>query len=270
MKIAIVGVGMIGGAVARAARGLSGVQEIVGIEPLASHAAQALELGLVDIVASEVPADADLVVLAAPNEQLPDWVVALRDHAGVVMDVGSVKGYIVREVRRRLGETPANFVPCHPLAGSEKHGPANAPGDLFRNRLVIVLPQRASSAAAVRRARAFWSGLGAILHEMDIDTHDRTLAATSHLPHLLAFAFMCSIRDEDLRYSGGGFADFSRIAASSPELWWGIFRLNREELLQALDGFQNQVDALRAALVTDAEADGLALLAEAAGRRRQL
>ena len=119
-------------------------------------------------------------------------------------------------------------------------------------------------------ASQFWSDLGARLHVMNVFDHDVTLATTSHLPHLLAFAFMRAIADEELQFSGGGFADFTRIAASNPELWWKIFRFNQAPLLLALDAFNEEVLALRKALEAGDETRGIALLEEAANRRRQL
>jgi prephenate dehydrogenase len=270
MKITIVGTGMIGGAVARAARLLPGVTAIVGVDSNAAHAASARALGLVDTCIDEVPADADLVVIATPNEAIPDWVIRLQNHAGVVMDVGSVKRHVLDTVRASLGRLPPRFVPCHPLAGSEKHGPEHAPADLFRDRLVILTPDKETSPEAVDLAARFWRDLGALLHVMDSASHDDRLAVTSHLPHLLAFAFMASIGDDDLRFSGGGFRDFSRIAASSPELWWAIFKLNQAPLTAALDRFDAEIASLRRALLSGRDDEGLRVLSEAATRRRKI
>ena len=270
MKLVVVGTGMIGGAVARAARQVDSINSIIGIDHHPAHARTALQLGLVDSIVDEVPADASIIVIATPNEHIPEWIARLQAHEGVVVDVGSVKGFIVDTVRARLGRLPANYVPCHPLAGSEKHGPEHAPADLFRDRLLILAPETETSAGAVLVARQFWSDLGARLHVMNVVDHDVTLAATSHLPHLLAFAFMRVIADEELQFSGGGFADFTRIAASNPELWWKIFRFNQAPLLQALDTFNEEVLSLRKALEAGDEAGGLTLLEEAASRRRQL
>ena len=270
MKLVVVGTGMIGGAVARAARQVDSINSIIGIDHHPAHARTALQLGLVDSIVDEVPADASIIVIATPNEHIPEWIARLQAHEGVVVDVGSVKGFIVDTVRARLGRLPANYVPCHPLAGSEKHGPEHAPTDLFRDRLLILAPETETSAGAVLVARQFWSDLGARLHVMNVVDHDVTLAATSHLPHLLAFAFMRVIADEELQFSGGGFADFTRIAASNPELWWKIFRFNQAPLLQALDAFNEEVLSLRKALEAGDEAGGLTLLVEAASRRRQL
>lgn len=270
MNVTIIGTGMIGGAVARSARRLAGVREVVGVDNKASHATEAVELGLVHRSSAGVPGDADIVVIATPSEFIADWIVELRDHPGVVLDVGSVKGHIIDTVRQRIGTLPSRYVPCHPLAGSEKHGPQNAPDELFRGRLLIMTPVAETDPGAIAQARRFWRDLGAILHEMEPSEHDRTVAMTSHLPHLLAFAFMHGIADEDLRFSGGGFKDFSRIAASSPDLWWKIFELNREPVLAALDRFLIDVGAVRQALERGQADLGIALLEEAAARRRKL
>ncbi len=270
MKLVVIGTGMIGGAVARAARQVVSIDTIVGIDHYPAHARTALQLGLVDQIVDDVPADASIIVIATPNEHIPGWIQRLQMHQGVVVDVGSVKGFIVDTVRAQLGRLPANYVPCHPLAGSEKHGPENAPADLFRNRLLILSPEAETSAAAVQVARQFWTDLGAQLHDMNVVDHDLTLAATSHLPHLLAFAFMRAIADEDLQFSGGGFADFTRIAASNPELWWKIFRFNQVPLLRALAAFNEEVLGLKDALEAGDDERGVALLEGAANRRRQL
>ncbi|MBM4203296.1 MAG: prephenate dehydrogenase/arogenate dehydrogenase family protein [Gammaproteobacteria bacterium] len=270
MKIAIVGTGMIGGAVARAARRLRSVREVTGVDNNPVHAADAVRLGLVQRMQADVPDDADIVVIATPSEAIADRVIELRDHRGVIIDVGSVKGAIVSAVRARLGSAPPRYVPCHPLAGSEKHGPAHAPEQLFHERLLILTPLPETDPRAIATAEVFWRDLGSILHTMPLEDHDRILARTSHLPHLLAFAFMHGIADEELRFSGGGFRDFSRIAASSPELWWKIFELNRDTLLAAVDRFDADLKALREALATNDSRTGLRLLAEAADRRRKL
>lgn len=270
MKVTVIGTGMIGGAVALAARRLATVREVSGVDNNPAHARQALELGLVHHLAEQVPPDADLIVIATPSESIADQVVELRDHPGVIIDVGSVKGPILESVRARLGALPPRFVPCHPLAGSEKHGPAHAPENLFAERLVILTPAAETDPAAVERAEVFWRDLGALLYTMDVAEHDRILARTSHLPHLLAFAFMLGIADEELRFSGGGFKDFSRIAASSPQLWWKIFELNQAPLLAALQRFESDIGALRSALERGDAATGIGLLAAAAERRRKL
>jgi 3-phosphoshikimate 1-carboxyvinyltransferase len=270
MKVAIVGTGMIGGAVARAARRLKSVREVTGVDNNPAHADDALRLGLVQHMRADVPPDADIVVIATPSETIAERVIELREHRGVIIDVGSVKGAIVNVIRSRLGAAPPRYVPCHPLAGSEKHGPVHAPEQLFHERLLILTPLPETDPGAVATAEVFWRDLGAILHTMPLEEHDRILARTSHLPHLLAFAFMHGIADEELRFSGGGFRDFSRIAASSPELWWKIFELNRGPLLAAVDRFETDVTALREALTSSDAQTGLRLLAAAANRRRKL
>ncbi len=271
MKIAVVGTGLLGGAVARAARQQGVATEIVGVEPDAGHARLALEHGVVDRIEPEVPEDAALVVLCCPSDRVAEWAQRLRAHPAPVCDVGSVKAPIVDHLRARMnGGFPARFVPCHPIAGSEKSGPAHAPSDLFRGRIIVLTPVPENDADAVETVRAFWAALGGEVIRLDAGNHDRVLAVTSHLPHYLAYAFMLQVEEEDLPLSGGGFSDFTRIAAANPDMWWRIFKMNREALLAGLDGFEANLRLLRQALEADDDEGGLGLLRQAARRRSQL
>ena len=269
MKVTIVGTGLIGGAVAKAARAHRAASELIGVEPNAEHAALALKEGVVDRIEPAVPADADLIVLACPSDLVAGWVQSLASHSGVICDVGSVKAPIV-DALQRDGGLPPRFVPSHPIAGSERSGPAHAPADLFDQRLVVLTPEPQTDAAALAAVTEFWQALGAETSVLSSAEHDRILALTSHLPHYLAYAFMLQVDEPALALSGGGFSDFTRIAAANPDMWWRIFTMNRAALDAALDEFEANLAELRAALAADDEATGLALLRQAARRRQQL
>ncbi len=271
MKLAVVGTGLIGGAVARAARARGAADAIYGVEPNSEHAAMALEGGVVDEIVDSVPADADLIALCCPSDRVAEWAVALADHAGAVFDVGSVKAPIVGEVRSAMnGQFPARFVPSHPIAGSEKTGPAHAPLDLFSDRAVVLTPEPDTELDAVEAVRTFWKRLGGQVIQLDAHEHDRILAVTSHLPHYLAYAFMLQVSENDISLSGGGFSDFTRIAAANPEMWWRIFKMNRTALLDELSGFEANMAQLKKALEDDDDSLGMALLRKAASKRSKL
>ncbi len=271
MKLAIVGTGMIGGAVARAARTRQVASHITGVEPNGDHAATALEFGVVDSIATDVPTDADFIVLCCPSDQVAGWVVKLKDRAVPICDVGSVKAPIITELRRLLdGAFPNHFVPSHPIAGSEKTGPAHAPSDLFDGRAVALTPVAESDPSTVAQVEKFWQALGAHVLNLEAAEHDELLAVTSHLPHYLAFAFMLQVEHEALALAGGGFSDFTRIAASNPEMWWRIFKMNQGALLGGLGEFEANLARLREALENEDDELGLDLLNKAARRRNEL
>ena len=259
---------MIGGSVALASR--TGFGRIVALDPDAVHAEQALSAGIIDERVAEVPADTDAVLIACPSDGIADWVVQLADHAATVIDAGSVKGAILEQVEAQLGRIPANFVPAHPIAGLERSGPSAADAGLFQDKLVIVCPTPSTSAQHLEQASAFWQATGARLQEMDPREHDRIYARTSHLPHLLAFAYLLGVDEADLAHTGGGFRDFSRIGGSDPDMWSAVFELNRSALLEALNGFERDLAAFREALESGDLARCRTLIARARARRELL
>ncbi len=237
---------MIGASVALALR--DQFDRISIVEPNDEHAEHALSTGQADERVDTVPAHVDAVLLACPSDRIAGWVVRLADHEGLVLDTGSVKGAIVREVRNALGHLPANWIAGHPIAGLERTGPAVADGDLFRDRKVILAPGPEVSVADLDRAKGWWQATGALIEQMDPDEHDRIYARTSHLPHLLAFAYLLGVEEADLAHTGGGFRDFSRIGGSDPVMWSGVFERNRPALLAALDTFEAHLDEFRQAI----------------------
>lgn len=265
--LAIVGVGLIGGSIGKAAKERGIAAQIVGIEANAASAKWALANGLIDRVADVVPEQADLIALCVPSDLVSDWVVKLADHRAPMFDVGSVKGPIVEAIAARQS-VPGQFLPCHPISGSEKSGPQAADATLFDGCTLAMTPLEQTTAESQRACTEFWQALGASVVRMSPQDHDAALAATSHLPHLLAFAYMAQVSDEHLPLTGGGFRDFTRIAAANPELWWRIMRLNRGALSEALDDYSQNLAALVAALEQGDEATGLALI-RAAARKRQ-
>ena len=265
--LAIVGVGLIGGSIGKAAKQRGLVERIVGVEPDPDSALWAVENRVLDAVAAEVPAEADLIALCVPSDLVAQWVITLADHPATIFDVGSVKSPIIKEIER-THTPPPRFVPCHPISGSEKSGPQAADGDLFDGCTVVLTPLANTASAAQQACASFWEALGASLVSMTADEHDAALAVTSHLPHLLAFAFMEQVTDQHLPLTGGGFRDFSRIAAANPDLWWRIMQLNQGALSQALEDYSNNLRALADAIESGDESQGLALIEAAAQKRR--
>ncbi len=265
--LAIVGVGLIGGSIGKAAKERGIAAQIVGIEANAASAEWALANGLIDRVTDFVPEQADLIALCVPSDLVSDWVVKLTDHPAPIFDVGSVKGPIVEAIAARQS-VPGQFLPCHPISGSEKSGPQAADANLFDGCTVVITPLEHTTAESQGTCTEFWKALGASIVRMSPQDHDAALAATSHLPHLLTFAYMAQVSNEHLPLTGGGFRDFTRIAAANPELWWRIMRLNRGALSEALDDYSRNLAALVAALEQGDEATGLALI-RAAARKRQ-
>ena len=248
-QIAIIGVGFIGGCLASAIKKLKICDRLIGVEPSSENCEYILEKGLVDEVVEEVPDDIDLIFIALPNDLVAEWVCKLRSHKALVLDVASVKGEILKRVESELGELPKNYVPCHPIAGSEKTGPRASRSSLFENKPVVIVPHQNQSPGSKKIVMEFWSDLRSICFELSAEEHDSILAKTSHLPHVLAYAFMSTLNKNDINHSGGGLEDFTRIAGANPEMWWEIFSLNQIELAKAMDEFQQAFSILRGAIL---------------------
>jgi prephenate dehydrogenase len=267
-KLAIFGVGLIGGSLARALRAPPAAQhplvQIVGIDRSASSAARALELGVIDHAAAlndetgiaQALADADIVVIAAPVAQTQSLLEQIARHLGprtIVTDAGSTKCGVIAAARTALGSRIGQFVPGHPIAGRESSGVDAAQAGLYEGRNVVLCPLPENARADVERIGAMWRAAGARLHEMSAEQHDAVFAAVSHLPHVASFAMVEAILrapDAALKFSfaAGGFRDFTRIAASSPEMWRDICMANRAALLQELDTYTGVLATLRAAI----------------------
>jgi prephenate dehydrogenase len=258
-RLAIVGVGLLGGSIARAARARAAAAEIVGIGRDRGRLAVPLRDGALDRATTDLREGvegADLVVLGATvaaNAELLERVWAVAADATLVTDVGSTKRSIVRAAERLGAARPLAFVGSHPMAGSERSGYAASSADLFERALVIVTPTEATPPQAVKGITTFWEALGARVTALDPESHDRAVAAISHLPHLVAWALMAAVaRDgaDALPLAARGFRDTTRIAASDPAMWAEILLDNRDAVLgravefrRALDGLEGLVRA---------------------------
>src|SRR5450631_3856473 len=269
-KIALIGFGLIGGSIARAARRQGLAAEIVTTARSARSRARVSELGIVDRVVetnAEAVKDADLVILCIPVGACGPVAQEIADHlkpGAIVSDVGSVKGAVVRDMAPYLPEG-VHFVPAHPVAGTEHSGPDSGFAELFINRWCILTPPEGTDPNAVEKLGAFWTALGARVEVMTPDHHDLVLAITSHLPHLIAYTIVGTADElaqvtssEVIKFSPGGFRDFTRIAASDPPMWRDVFLANKEAVLEMLGTFNEDLSKLTRAI---RRGDGEALFA---------
>lgn len=264
--LAVVGVGLIGGSVAAAARQRGVVSAVHGIDPNPEHLRIGTALGFLTSTAAAPGAElatADLVVVSAPVPALAQTIAEVLGFVAptaVVTDVGSTKAHVVDELARqpRAGQ----FVGGHPLAGSEKAGPAHARADLFQGKLVILTPTAKTVPATLARTVEFWQALGARTAILDPLAHDETLAFTSHLPNVVSFALAGQTPPTMLPYTASGFRDMTRLAGSDPELWAGILLTNRRWVRLALEQLQARLADFAAALTEGEPAALLTLLRE--------
>lgn len=254
--LAIVGVGLLGGSLGLAAKSRGLVRRVVGIGRDPARLELAKGLGAIDDLATEfagaIPA-ADLVVVCTPVDLIAKHVLEIAAFAKpgcVVTDVGSTKGEIVAALAN-LAPGRVSFVGSHPMAGSEKKGPAHAVGELFQNRATILTPTAESDPDAVARLKRFWEGIGCRVVMMTPAEHDRAVAAISHLPHAVAAALAGATDPAHLGIAAGGFRDTTRIAGASAAIWEPIFRTNRYEVLAACDRFSERFDEFRKLLAAD-------------------
>lgn len=258
-RLTVIGLGLIGGSLAKALR-LSGfAEQVVGYDQRAGDACKGLELGVVDLAAESLQdavQGAEVVVLAVPVRAVESVLAEIRpylDEKVIITDVGSVKGCFVDSVRKVYGKVPATVVPGHPIAGSEKSGVLAANEELFRKHKVILTPLPNTDAKAEALITRMWQSTGAEVLRMSVEHHDEVLAATSHLPHLIAFSLVDTLAGEGdnkeiFRYAAGGFRDFTRIAASDPVMWHDIFLTNRDATLRVLDHFSQGLQSVREAI----------------------
>jgi prephenate dehydrogenase len=277
-KLAIIGVGLIGGSVALALREEGAVREVVGCGRGSANLTKAVALGVIDHFTHDVSAavkGADMVLLSVPLGAMRDTLMAMQGSLAenaVVTDAGSVKGSVVDDVRAVFGEIPGFFVPGHPIAGTERSGADAAFAELYRNRRVILTPLPETDRLALQRVEKMWRQCGAEVVQMAVEHHDEVLAATSHLPHMLAFTLVDSLarmkeNDEIFRFAAGGFRDFTRIASSNPVMWRDICIANRQSLNQMLTRFADELHEL-AALLQAGDERGLLEIFERAKQAR--
>ncbi len=285
--MAILGVGLIGGSLALALRTKRACRSIIGFGRSRDRLQKAVALGVIDEFSLDVGRavrGADIVVLATPlntTEKLFEAMrTALKD--GVILtDVGSAKGSVVEAAHKTLDHLLSRFVPGHPIAGTEKSGVEAAFAGLFEAHRVILTPLPETAVHAVEMVRKMWEITGAEVVQLSVEHHDEILAATSHLPHLLAYALVDCLaglrdRDEIFEFAAGGFADFTRIASSSPQMWHDICLSNRDQVLNALNKFDTQLRMIRTAIENNDSTSLLNVFTRAkdardrfAGRRRR-
>ena len=259
-RVALIGIGLIGSSLAHVIRREKIASHIAGYAKSVETRRTAKQLGLVDSMhetAALAVANADLVILCVPvgacGEIAKEIGVVLKPGA-ILTDVGSVKAAVVRDVSPHL-PVGVHFVPGHPIAGTEQSGPASGFADLFVKRWCILTPLPASDSSAIARLEKFWHSCGSEVEMMTPEHHDLVLAITSHLPHLIAYNTVATAADleevtdsEVIKYSAGGFRDFTRIAASDPTMWRDVFLNNREAVLEMLGRFSEDLSALQRAI----------------------
>ena len=259
-RLALIGVGLIGSSIARAARSAGVVRSIAATARSDATRRRVAELGIADQVSETNAAaveGADLVIVCVPVGQCGDVAQEIGAHlktGATVSDVGSVKCSVIRDMAPHLPEG-VHFVPAHPVAGTEHSGPDSGFAELFVNRWCILTPPENADPWAVERVAAFWRALGANVETMAAEHHDLVLAITSHVPHLIAYSIVGTAddlqtvtRSEVMKFSAGGFRDFTRIAASDPTMWRDVFLHNKEAVLEMLGRFNEDVTALARAI----------------------
>ena len=261
--LTLVGTGLIGGSFALALKEAGAVRTVLGVGRNPARLTVARELGLIDRTADWVEAgQADCILLALPVGETETVLRQLAPHlkpGAIVTDAGSTKANVAAAARTALGARFTDFVPGHPIAGSEQSGPGAARADLYRGKRVVLTPQAGTRDEATATVRALWEAAGAQVETLDAALHDRVFAAVSHLPHLAAFALVDELAQRAdsetfFRFAASGFRDFTRIAGSSPEMWRDIALANRPAVLAELDAYMEALQAIRAAVsAEDAE-----------------
>ncbi|HEY5899585.1 MAG TPA: prephenate dehydrogenase/arogenate dehydrogenase family protein [Burkholderiales bacterium] len=277
MRLAVIGVGLIGGSFALALKQARRVSHVVGVGRNQANLEAARSRGIIDSIAADpaaAAAGADVVLVAAPVAQFAAIFSRLSDCKALITDAGSTKRDVIAAARRGLGGRLAQFVPGHPIAGAEQSGAAAASADLFRGRRVVLTPLPENRPESIRAIEELWQACGARLTRLDAERHDAVLAAVSHLPHALAFALVQDVARRDnaeelFSYAAGGFRDFTRIASSHPEMWRDICIANRDRLLEELKRYGAALARLQG-LLDAGDAAGLEkLFAEARDARNR-
>ncbi|MEQ1559156.1 MAG: prephenate dehydrogenase/arogenate dehydrogenase family protein [Methyloglobulus sp.] len=263
-KLCIIGVGLMGGSIARAVRQRNLCKTIVGFgrEEDLDNLSVAKKLGIIDDYSqdlSQVLENADLIVIATPVGAIKSVFAQLKpfwSSQAIYTDVGSTKANVLAAALDVFGYIPANLVPAHPIAGAEQSGAIASVNDLFVNKRLIITPDKATLLDAVQTMRAFWEQLGMQVAIMDADHHDAVLAATSHLPHIVAFAMvdMLGHKDEQseiFKYAASGFRDFTRIASSDPTMWLDICAANKNEIIPLIQQLKDELDKIQQFLDAD-------------------
>jgi len=255
-RLCVIGVGLIGGSLARALRAAGEVEAIVGCGRNEANLRRAVELGVIDSFETDpgrAVRGADMVLVAVPLGAMRQVFAAIKnalDDDAVLTDAGSAKASVIEDARVAFGRVPVTFVPGHPIAGTENSGVEASFAELYQNRRVILTPQPETESRATDRVRAMWKAAGAVVSEMDAAHHDQVLAATSHLPHVLAYTLVDTLarmdqQQEIFDYAAGGFRDFTRIASSDPVMWRDICLANGAALTAMIERFSTDLDSLK-------------------------
>lgn len=252
-QVAIIGLGLMGASIAAGIKQQGLAATVVAWDADATSLELGCDLGLIDQASDSIgdaTREADLIILSVPVQALAGVLSQITLNGQIITDVSSVKGFVIDTVKAAFGEIPANFVPGHPIAGSEKHGVMAANPDLFRRHRVILTPLEQTSEQSTEKVTHLWTSLGAEVVRMTPEHHDAVLAQTSHLPHLLAYALVDTLSAggdslEVFEYAAGGFRDFSRIAASDPTMWSDIFSANASPVVDILEKYVTQLQHLK-------------------------
>ena len=274
-KLCIFGVGLIGGSLALALRKAGYVEEVVGCSRNAEHLQKALDLGVIDsytLDPVEAVKGADMVLLAVPMRAIKPILESIVDHINddmIITDAGSAKRAVIKAVEDVCGGTaPHNFVAGHPIAGREKSGVEAAIDDLYIDQKVVLTPTEDTAPHSVDRVKEMWEATGAIVELLDEKQHDEVLAATSHLPHILAYSLVNTLSkskygDDIFDFAAGGFKSFSRIASSDPVMWRDICLENKDAILSSLKDFQQDLSGLKKLIETGDDKELVKLFANA-------
>ena len=258
-KLCIIGVGLIGGSLARALKKSAAVGEVIGADRDAAHLEKAKALGVIDTFETDVTLavkGCDMVVLAVPlgaMQAIFEKISPVITDEMVITDVGSAKGSVVNAAQSVFKTLPKTFVPGHPIAGTEKSGVEASFSELYENRRIIITPHESSSSHAVAKVKSMWQACGADVVETTVEHHDEVLAATSHLPHMLAFSLVDTLAKMDAKneifdFAAGGFRDFTRIASSDPDMWRDICLANGDALVAMIEKFSDDLQLLSKAI----------------------
>lgn len=258
-KLCIVGVGLIGGSLARALKKAGVVGEVVGAARDVEHLKKAKSLGVIDHFETDISLaikDCDMLVVAVPlgaMQSVFEQIAPFITNDMVITDVGSSKASVVEAAKIAFKNIPKSFVPGHPIAGTEKSGVEASFPELFQHRRIIITPLETSSSDALSKVRNMWQACGAEVIETTLEHHDEVLAATSHLPHMLAYSLVDTLARMDAKkeifdFAAGGFRDFTRIASSDPDMWHDICLANSDALLKMIKKFSDDLQQLSKAI----------------------
>jgi prephenate dehydrogenase len=266
-KLAIIGVGLIGSSLSLALKEAGEVRQVIGFGRNQQNLARGIELGVLDDFTESIEAcvsDADVIVVAVPLGAMRQVFSELKQaikKGAIITDVGSAKGSVVTAAREELGTVFSRFVPGHPIAGTEQSGVEAGFPTLYKNRRVIITPVEQTDQDAIAVIDEMWRHCDAVIEYLSVEHHDKVLAATSHLPHMLAFAlvhYLSNLNDHEeiFRYAAGGFRDFTRIASGDPVMWRDVCLANGEAVVDLIEQYQQELDRVKSA-ISAGDADGL-------------